>query len=519
MKNGIKYYFLFVLLITQLMVDAQSLSKKEKKKMQTKAENLFDKGDFYNSLLLFEKLIAGDSLNPYFNYHAGVCKYNIRRLKYDALRNFEIARSKPVTELYFYLGNMYHLHQMFSEAITEYEKYLLKKPDLKDHTNEEVTMLIEKCAFAMKEINRENNIVSISNIGSAINSKFPEYVPLISADGKKLFFTSRREGSSGNKLDPMGDHYEDIYMAEMVDGKWMSVIQIDSPLNSQTHDACVGLTPEGENLLLYRTSASLTGGDIYLTVFDGKKWSEPVLLDEEINSPEWVEPSACFSSDGSVIYFSSNRPGGFGARDLYRSVKLPNGKWSKAVNLGAQINTSYDEDAPFIHPDDDKLYFSSSGHPGMGGYDIYRSDKDENGVWGKPVNLGFPLNTVDDDIYFVLSADGTTGYFSSKREEGFGETDIYSVSFSDNFGYKVVSGFVLNEEKLPVDAKLVVLDKNDKKINGEYRANPLTGRFIILLEPDKEYSIVITSKNYHTHSEEIEFSNENLQYILKKKDD
>ncbi|MFZ5554084.1 MAG: hypothetical protein ACOZCO_13290 [Bacteroidota bacterium] len=511
--------FSLLLLLSFSFASAQALTKKEKKKIRIKAENLFDKGDYYNSLQLFEQLLQADSLDPYLNYHAGVCKYNIKRLRYDALKNFERAKVKPVIELYYYLGNMYHLHQMFSEAMSEYEKYLLKKSDMKEHSDQEITLLLEKCAYAMKELSRENNIISISNIGEKINSPYPEYVPLVSADGKKLFFTSRREGSSGNRKDPMNDYYEDVYMAEYLNGQWKNVIRVDSPVNTRTHDACVGLTPEGENLLIYRTSASLVAGDIYLTTFDGTKWSDPVLLDEEINSPEWVEASACFSSDGNTIYFSSNRPGGYGGKDIYRSVKLPNGEWSKAVNLGSEINTMYDEDAPFIHPDDDKLYFSSTGHPGMGGYDIYRSDRDEAGNWQKPVNLGYPLNTVDDDIYFVLSADGSTGYFSSKREDGFGETDIYIVTFRDNFGYKVVTGFVLNEEKSPVDAKLVVLDKSSRKINGEYHSNPLTGRFIILLEPDKEYSIVVEAKKYYSITEDIEPSNETLQYILKRKDD
>ena len=184
--------------------------------------------------------------------------------------------------------------------------------------------------------------------------------------------------------------------------------------------------------MLFRSYKNDKEGSIYYSKLDGDQWSYGYMLGTDpgditdINT-QYHEPSACLSPDGNTLYFVSDRPGGFGGEDIYRCVKLPTGRWSKATNLGPTINTEYDEDAPFMHPDGVTLFFSSNGHKTMGGFDIFFSVKSDSG-WYPPQNMGYPINTTDDDVFYVMSSDGKRAYFSSVRPEGLGEQDIYMVT-------------------------------------------------------------------------------------------
>jgi len=490
--------------------------KANKRKQMHKAENYFDKGDYNNALIIFNELLKNDSLSSYLNYHVGVCKFHLSRYRSEALSHLELSGPKINTEIYYYLGRLYHLNMDFEKALLFLNKYYSLYD--REYDDELISQLINNVSSA-QTLMAKPVLVDIINMGNLVNSQFPEYVPLITADGKKIFFTSRRPGSSNNEKDELGNFYEDIYVADIVDGKWSVPKQLPEPVNSNTHDACVALTPEGENLLIYRTNKALTGGDIYFSETDGITWTEPKMLDEVINSPEWNEPSATISSSGDMIIFSSNRPGGEGGMDLYRCMKLPNGKWSQPVNLGNLINTPLDEDAPFIHPDGSKLYFSSKGHTNMGGYDIFRSNLDSSGQWGRVINMGYPLNTVDDDIYFVLSADEEIGFFSSVRKNGLGETDIYSVTFLDHqFGYIVKNGYINDQDGNPLSAKITLLETDEHKIQGIYKSNRLTGRFIFLINPDHEYQLLFEADGFHPLTIDVKSELDILQVELTKKE-
>lgn len=489
-----------LLLLVILLMSANSLwsnvsSDKNKKKLH-KAENYFDKADYYKSMVLFEELLLEDPSSPYLNYHVGVCKYQLRQYRKEALTYLEKSNEKINTELYFYLGMLYHQNNQYDKALENLRKYLAV--EIRDNDEVVINQLINNVTSAQKLSKFPVN-VSINNLGITINSAYSDYVPLISADGTKLFFTSRREGSTDGKLDVYGEYFEDIYLCEILNGKWNFPIQLSAPINTGTHDACVGLTPEGENLLIYRTNTSMTAGDIYLSESDGVKWNVPVLLDPVINSEEWNEPSACFSPDGEVIYFSSNRPGGFGGKDIYRTVKLPNGKWSQPINLGENINTAFDDDAPFVSSNGKELFFSSKGHENMGGFDIFKSEIDSNNKWKSAMNIGFPINSVYDDIYFVLTADGVHGYYSSNKEGGFGGSDIYAIEFvSLEDGYTVMEGFIKDLLGNPISAKVTVIETDKMKVHGIYKSNRLTGKFIYLSCSDHDYELIIESEGFNT---------------------
>lgn len=515
MKKIILIPFLFLF----LPVDgwSQSLSKSQKKRIRHKAENFFDVGDYYNSLLKFNELYVLDTLDPYVNYHIGVCKFELKRFRDEALRHMERANSRVSPEYYYYIGILHHLNGQFDLAEAELKIYQALG-DEKFFEEEWVSQLLSNVQTA-KELLARPVHADLKSLGDVINTPYPEYVPLISADGQRMFFTSRRPGSTGGKTDQLGEVFEDIYLSINIAGEWQEPIQLPGPVNTATHDACVGLTAEGENLLLYRTNAALTGGDIYISSFDGKNWQQPELLDPVINSEEFVEPSACMSASGEMIIFSSNRPGGMGGKDLYRVVKLPNGKWSEAQNLGPEINSPFDEDAPYLNPEGTKLYFSSKGHKNMGGYDVFRADADSIGKWTCPVNIGSPINTVDDDIYFVINADESKGYYSSVQKGGAGATDIYEIKFTDAVaGVQVRNGYLFNKNGEPLKGKITLFNNTDFKMGGVYKTNGLTGKFIMVMDPEKEYEIIVEAEGYHPHTQTIFYEEEEIHFELTKKE-
>jgi hypothetical protein len=341
----------------------------------------------------------------------------------------------------------------------------------------------------------------IVNAGPTINTKYPEYVPLISADEGIMMFTSRRPGSTGGLTDVLGNYYEDIYVSRKVNGSWSKPDNIGGPVNTEQHDACVSLSPDAQQMLIFRTSRDLSSGDLYQTYWNGKNWGEPAILGPEVNSP-YKELSACTNNDNSIIIFTSDRPGGFGGKDLYKVVKLPNGKWSMPQNLGNKINTKYDEDAPFISPNGQFLYFSSNGYNTMGGYDIFRADFYSDNTFGEPKNLGYPTNTVGDDIFFVISADAKHGYFSSlnqdKKDENYLSDDIYLVDMRYDENEICVKKAVckLAPDDKQTSIQVQVYDEATKQLAGTYKPNSRDGSFIFTVNPYDRYRIVAEAKGY-----------------------
>lgn len=306
-------------------------------------------------------------------------------------------------------------------------------------------------------------------------------------------------------MDPYGKYFEDIYVSTKVDQEWSTPIGLGDQVNTDNHDACVGLSSDGTTLITYKTNEVYTGGDLYYSELEGVEWQKPVKFGDNINSA-YLEPSASFTSDMNKLYFSSNRPGGFGDKDIYRVVRFPNGEWSLPQNLGPEINTEYDDDAPFIHPDGRTLYFSSKGHNTMGNYDIFKSDLNEDGTWSKPENLGYPLNTTDDDIYFVLSADGRRGYFSSGRPGGYGGQDLYVALLPGKVkNLTIIKGVVSvrdkDEASTPLSARITVRDAETKRIQGIYYSNSTTGKYLIIIPPNTKFALTVEADGCATYKQ------------------
>ncbi|HET6243596.1 MAG: PD40 domain-containing protein [Bacteroidetes bacterium] len=494
-----RLFILLSILFLSVQVLFSQQNKKETERLKKSADLLFEYNSFKKALEIYQVLYKSDSLNGEINFKVGVCIYYLGNEKKDAIPYFERAAFHDQIDSYYYLGCLYHLNAEFEKALSSYNQYRNQKGE-KSFVDYEIERQISITRNAKERIKKPIN-VQIENMGPVINSLHHDYAPLISADGNLLIFTSRRESSTGGLLDPYEEYFEDIYISRKVENEWTEPKGISHNINSSGHDASVTLTADGEKLFIYRTNQSLTGGDIYESKYDGSDWTKPEKLEPDINSVDGWESSASISQDSEIFYFSSNRPGGYGGKDIYRVVKLPNGLWSKASNLGSAINTAFDDDAPFIHPDGKTLYFSSKGHNTMGGYDIFKTIKDENG-WSTPENIGYPINSVEDDIYFVLTVNGDVGYYASKKASGIGKSDIYKVFLPDeNFDLAVLKGSVHNKDKLPLSATITLIDEEYNSIHGMYNSNRLTGKFIMIIKPGKTYRLIVESPGYNSFSD------------------
>jgi tetratricopeptide (TPR) repeat protein len=505
-------WVLFSSLLCFCYINAEAQRGRKNKsleKSRRQANVFYERKDYVNALKIYEKLLEKDSLNPEICYRTGVCMYNLRNKRMDALRFFEKCDVKSYPEALFYQGNLYHLKLRFNEAITAYTTYN-SVPD-RQQDSALVAHLITKAGVAAHMMKEPVN-VTISNIGPVINSPYPDYVPLLSADGTMMIFTSRRDNSTGKLKDLNGEYLEDIYISYKKENGWTNPVSISKNINTDMHDACVALSPDGQQLIVYRTSDDLMSGDLYLSRFTGKDWTQPEMMGSDINTEEGIEASATFSPDNSILIFSSDRAGGYGGKDLYKVVKLPNGQWSKATNLGPGINTAYDEDAPFLHSDGRTLYFSSKAHRNMGGYDIFKSVASDDGGWSSPVNVGYPINTVNDDIYFVLSVRGDKGYFSSKGDFTYGETDIYSIEFPDqNFQLAVVNCRVTGNDDSPAYVTGTLTDNSTSALVGRFTSSKETGKFIMIITPGKSYNLEIKAEGYPALNKEIMYQPADLQ--------
>ncbi|MFO0323220.1 MAG: hypothetical protein ACK504_12435 [Bacteroidota bacterium] len=471
------------------------IETKQIKKSLKEANSFFETDDYLNAIQSYKKVLAIDPNNELANLNSAISRIKLNQPTDSAYFHLLKLTSSKLPEAQFYLGKIYHLNNSFDEAIEYYKKYKSIPEKERTISDKDVDYYIV-CSKNAKQFMKKPHNSIIKNLGDKINSEFDDYVPIISPDENRLYFTSRRKGSTGNLNDVYGTFYEDVYVSEKTENdKWGTPQNIGSPINTNTHDACVAISFDGNQMMVYRTSEDLLSGDLYIVNAKPTGWSDPVKLGVEINTP-YIETSACFSSDEDIIYFSSNKPGGFGGKDLYRIKKLPNGKWSLPQNLGPTINTERDEDAPYLNSDGITLYFSSKGHNTMGEYDVFKSTlNSETNLFSEPENLGYPVNSVNNDIFFILNYNGTHGYYSSIKDDTFGGNDLYEIDtrFGDN-DLKVKRGFIKVGDKFK-SAKITLVDTETKRVVGIYSASAKTGKFILVMNPLKYYKLIVDEEN------------------------
>ena len=466
------------------------------------------------------------------NYKIGLAYFHFD--KHSMGQYFEAAYElKPTVapDILYFVGLSHHLDAQWQEAIDYYNKFISSATDPK--LQEMKTVAIKKVMECKSGIALAGNQgrVWIDNLGPNINTEYPDYAPVVSTDEAIMVFTARKPDSDISS--PVGGYFEDLFITKRVGGTWMRAKPIGEPINVKgQHDATIGISPDGHTLFVYNDKKG--GGDIYASTNLGGEWSKPQNLGKNINT-DYHEPDASLSFDGKRLYFTSDKPGGKGGHDIYFSDwDDDKEEWGEAFPIPGPINTQYEERSVFIHPDGETMYFSSNGHNTMGGYDLFFS-KLVNGVWQEPVNLGPPLNTPYDDVQLVVAGNGRFGYYSSYREGGFGEKDIYLITFlgpekppllsnEDNLlasvaqpiketfkepelvnegsNMAILTGVITDAKtKLPLKADVVLIDNEKNVVIAEFQSEPKTGKYLVSLPAGSNYGIAVKHDGYLFHSE------------------
>lgn len=443
-KKKILLIIFLVLLVISLTAQNTEFNKKNFSDSQGLAEatkNL-KKGDeafAQKSLLRYQKAVEfylkANQFNPnnaMLNFKIGICFLNSNN-KAGSLEYFLKAQNlnaKIDPKINFAIGQAYQYNLKFDEAIASFNTYLSNDVAAKDKalTTPQIEKRIKECENG-KIFITQNKPVTITNLGNTVNSKYNDYSPLSTKTDSFIIFTSRRENTEGKQFDmETQEFYEDIYVTRKTGSDWSKPERLSDAISTTAHDAAVALAYNGQRLYIYK--GQLNGGDIYETNLEGSTtWSAPRTI-HFINTP-YHESSACLSPDGKTVFVVSNNPEKtLGGHDIFVSRMNEDKTWTVPENLGSTINTPYEEEGVFIANDGKTLYFSSKGHNSMGGFDIFRT-KLENGSWTTPENMGYPLNTPDDDLYCIAFGEegSEEGYFSSERSDGQGEKDIYYFKF------------------------------------------------------------------------------------------
>lgn len=412
-----------------------------------------------------------------------------------------------IPRLHCDLADLYFKTQQYEKGKQKAEEYL-KNYHPKSKLRWKANYVLESCKFSLNALKKPNKIEPL-NLGPNINSELREYLPVLSVDMSTLIYTRTIPDDRNHD-----GFQEDFYASFKYGDNWRKSFNIGAPLNTEVNEGGHSLTPDGNAMFFticdqygfYGKGRVGHGScDIFVSFLRNGKWSSPKNLGPQLNDRSHdAQPS--MSSDGRTLYFSSTRPGGYGENDIYVS-KLTGKGWSRPQNLGGIINTPGREEGVFIHPDGQTLYFSSDGHPGLGDNDIFMSKKQSDGTWGKPVNLGFPINTSKDEFDFTVDAMGNYAYMTSDREGGYGDWDIYKFELPDDYKPKPVTymkGKVYDAKTtLPLSAhfELIELEKGEKVV--ESTANG-AGRFLVCLPYGKKYALNAAHEGYLFYSENFE---------------
>ncbi len=502
-----KLAILTLIIFSSITVFSQTTNTKKWRKTENDSMQnalfLFDDSKFAMALPIYENLYKSHPKEEYLKYCYGKCAL-YRSDKHDValdLLSQMYAKNKKIEGIEYDLARANHYNYKFDEAIVLLDGLLAKKK-ISPEEKKNALQLKQYCINAKILYGNPTN-ATINNIGDVMNTESDEYVPVISADESVMIYTYRGPQSVGGlqnefrQPDKYGTYFEDIFTTYKLEGKWMKPTPIAN-INTNAHDAAIGLSADGNYLFVYRDNGD-DHGDIYMSNSINGTWSEPKKLNGQVNSYSW-EGSCSMTADGKYLYFSSERGGGFGGKDIYRATFLPDSTWGNVVNLGDSINTALDDDAPFIHPDGVTLFYSSQGKNSMGGYDIFQARLNwMDSTFSRPVNLGYPINTPDDDIYYVLSAKGDVGYYASGKKGGQGLKDIYNVSpgyVGKRPSLYLVKGRVtLDGSSVEAHIDVEIATKNNQ-ILGVYRSNAQTGQYLISLPSGGEFKLIYKYKKF-----------------------
>lgn len=408
---------------------------------------------------------------------------------------------------YFSLSKAELKSAKYDSALAHLEKFL-SYPGINKLLQAEAEKMLPGAKFAAEAV---KNPVPFNpeNLGVKVNSEKHEYFPTITADEQILIYTRRiPKGGSGSNDD------EDFYITvKNANDFWSDAMPLGPPVNTEFREGAQCVSPDG--MMLFYTSCNRPDGkglcDLYYSRRIGNRWGPPQNMGFPVNSSKW-ESMASISSDGKTLYFASDRSGGKGKIDIWQTTQKEDGSWTTPVSL--DINTEGNDEAPFIHPDNQTMYFTSDGYPGMGGADLFLSRKNAEGKFSDPVNLGYPINTVADENTIFVAASGETAYYVSDRKEGFGGLDLYSFTLhKDARPLKViyVKGTVYDATtNKKLNAKFELIDLESKQVVVQSFSDPDNGSFLVCLPVNRNYALNVSKNGYLFYSE---------NYSLKERSD
>jgi outer membrane protein OmpA-like peptidoglycan-associated protein/tetratricopeptide (TPR) repeat protein len=557
-----KKIFLLSICFAPLFLWAQNIEfdkanfKDKKSELKEALENIGVGDNYYfmapfpqypQSIPFYERANKFNPKNAVLNFKLGF-SYLHSNQKFKCMNYFEKAFAlNPTVDpaIHYYLGSGAQLLKDWDKAVASFELYLKTADPKKDNVNIlSATKKISECKLGKKLVAAPVR-VWIDNLGREINSDAPEFGMIMNADATEMYFTSRRPTSTGGLKDESNNWYEDIYTSRFENGYWTTAENVGAPLNTKGHDAAVALSPDGTKMIIYIDDKG--DGNLYESVKKNSVWGKPKKMDNDISS-SYHESSAWYSPDGNKLYFVSDRPldsqrGDAKDKDIYvASWNKNKSRWENVVRLSETVNSPYDEDGIFLHPDGKTMYFSSKGHQNIGGYDIFKTVLLADGSFKKPVNIGFPVNTPDDDVFFVVSANGKNGYITSFRQDGLGEKDLYKVTFLGDEKQPMLNaedillasnGTVVREKVIeqkfeiqksemallkgvirdaktnqPLEARIELVNNENNTTIGEFTSDAVTGNFMVSLPAGKNYGIAVKVDGYLFHSENFDIPSE-----------
>lgn len=462
----------------------------------------FDYIDYLNAERYFDQAIEAD--DEFFEAYMMRGDLLLKQRRYsEAAGNYKRAVSIDSTfymPVFYNMANAEMMSGDYANALIHYNVYLSQSK-----INEKNKVLAERnvknCEFAVEAV---KNPVPFSpeSAGEGINTTNDEYWPSITADGQTLMFT--RQTRPGENVLRKGISQEDFYISYFSGKAWQEAVNAGSPLNTSQNEGAQSLSSDGS--YMFFTACDRPGGlgscDIFFSALGNSRWSIPFNLGSPVNTSYW-ESQPSINADGRMLFFSSNRPGGIGGKDLYYSIYKTSGKWSLPKNMGNSVNTPWDEMSPFIHFDGKTLYFSSDGRPGMGGLDIYFTRMLEDSTWTEPKNLGYPINTFNDEMGLIIESGGQKAYFSSKRDEAGGKNiysfRLYEAVQPDPVAY--LKGKVSDKitgQMLTAEYELVNLSNGKQVFKSQTDGN---GNFLVCLPAGNNYGLNISKDGYLFYSE------------------
>ncbi|MGB3949299.1 MAG: hypothetical protein WBM13_15025 [Bacteroidia bacterium] len=522
-------YIIFVLLVTIFCFDSSAQTSNNDSIM---AASYFENEDYGRALKLYLQLFQKDKQNLNVNYKIGCCYLQLNDDKSRAIPFLEYVYTKGGInnpDLLLNIGRAYMYAYNFEDALTfftEYRRIIYEKRfELLENYYEDclegkidyqkkipnnnfgvVDRCIENCESAIELFKTPVN-VTFEHLGKEINSPYADYNPFVSKDEGTLYFTSRRPSNADDTLSRWETEFQsDVYVSRVKYGEWDTARKFGSFVNTSDDEQCVYVSPDGKNMIISQDNER-SRGDLLLVPLDVQSGT-PQSFSGPINT-QFGEYEGCIVDEGNMVIFSSDRDGGLGESDLYIVKKLPNGRWGLPYNPGAVLNTKYKEAFPIFDEKKNILYFASQGHTNMGGYDIFMSVFDTaTQQFETAVNMGYPINSPDDDMLFSLAENGREGYFASVRKEGYGDLDIYKMSFNAiEKRPSVIRGAVSFKEgdsvRKEISAIIAIKDLITNKELDSKKVNFQTGRYIFAVNNPGKYLITLKSDGFKNFEQEI----------------